>query len=74
VSIKSKTFSQVPVLTPVILATQRQRSGGSWFEASLGKQFTDPISKNPSPKRGGGIAQGVIPEFKPQFLKKKKKV
>jgi hypothetical protein len=27
----------------------------------------DPISKNPSQKRAGGVAQGVGPEFKPQY-------
>jgi hypothetical protein len=32
--------------------------------------------KNPSKKkkkRAGGVAQGIGPEFKPQYLKKKKK-
>jgi hypothetical protein len=33
----------------------------------------DPISKNPSQKRAGGVAQCVNPEFKPQYQKKKKK-
>jgi hypothetical protein len=33
----------------------------------------DPISKNPSQKRSGGMAQGVGPEFKPQYRKKKRK-
>jgi hypothetical protein len=32
-------------LTPVILATQRQRSGGSWFKASPGKWFMSPYLK-----------------------------
>jgi hypothetical protein len=31
------------------------------------------LEKNPSQKRAGGIAQGVGPEFKPQYLKKKPK-
>jgi hypothetical protein len=31
------------------------------------------LEKNPSLKRAGGVAQGVGPEFKPQYLKKKKK-
>jgi hypothetical protein len=34
----------------------------------------DPISKNPSQKRAGGVVQGVIPEFKLQYHKKKKKM
>jgi hypothetical protein len=33
----------------------------------------DPISKTPIKKRAGGVAQGVGPEFKPQYHKKKKK-
>jgi hypothetical protein len=37
-------------LTPVILATWRQRSGGLRFKVSPGKQFADPISKKPSQK------------------------
>jgi hypothetical protein len=28
---------------------------------------------SPSQKRAGGVAQGVGPEFKPQYRKKKKK-
>jgi hypothetical protein len=31
----------------------------------------DPISKNPSQKRASGVAQGVGPEFKPQYWEKK---
>jgi hypothetical protein len=29
----------------------------------------DPISKNPSQNRAGGVARGVGPEFKPQYCK-----
>jgi hypothetical protein len=29
--------------------------------------------KNPSKNRASGVAQGEVPEFKPQYLKKKKK-
>jgi hypothetical protein len=29
------------------------------------KSLRDPISKNPTQKRTGGVAQGVGPEFKP---------
>jgi hypothetical protein len=32
----------------------------------------DPISKNPSQKRAGGMVQGVGPEFESQYHKKKK--
>jgi hypothetical protein len=62
-------------LTPVILATQEveiRRNSGSkptWANSSR-----DPILKNTSPERAGGVAQGVGPEFKYQYCKKKKKV
>jgi hypothetical protein len=36
------------------------------FEAS-------PTTKKASQKRDGGVAQGVDPEFKPQYCKKKKR-
>jgi hypothetical protein len=61
-------------LTPVILATQEveiRRNSGSkptWANSSR-----DPILKNTSPERAGGVAQGVGPEFKYQYCKKKKK-
>jgi hypothetical protein len=32
-----------------------------------------PYQNNPSQKSVGGMAQGVGPEFKPQYRKKKKK-
>jgi hypothetical protein len=33
----------------------------------------DPISKIPSQKRADEVAQGICPEFKPQYRKKKRK-
>jgi hypothetical protein len=33
----------------------------------------DPILKNPITKKGGGVAQGVGPEFKSQYFKKQNK-
>jgi hypothetical protein len=32
------------------------------------------LKKNSSQKRAGGVAQGVDPEFKPQYQKKKEKL
>jgi hypothetical protein len=32
----------------------------------------DPILKNPSQKRAGGVTQDVGPEFKPQYCEKKR--
>jgi hypothetical protein len=37
-----------------------------------GNSLRDPILKKPSQKRAGGVAQGVSPEFKPLYCKKKK--
>jgi hypothetical protein len=33
----------------------------------------NPILKNPSQKRAGGVAQDVGPKYKPQYHRKKKK-
>jgi hypothetical protein len=33
----------------------------------------DPISKISTTKRAGRVVQGEVPEFKPQYKKKKKK-
>jgi hypothetical protein len=41
-----------------------------WFQIKNLKRLS---RKNPSQKIAGGVAQGVGPEFKPQYLKKKKK-
>jgi hypothetical protein len=45
-----------------------------WFKASLGKWFKKPYLEKNHQKRAGGVAQGVGPEFKPQYQKKKKTV
>jgi hypothetical protein len=51
-----------------------QRSVGLQFKASLGKQFHKTLSRKTLHKnRTGGVAQGKVPEFKPQYCKKKKK-
>jgi hypothetical protein len=43
-----------------------------WLEASPGKYFARPCLKKHNTKRAGGIAQGVGPEFKPQYHKNKR--
>jgi hypothetical protein len=46
------------------------------LDRSLPRQIVtrDPIWKKPfTKKRAGGVAQGVGPDFKPQYAKKKKK-
>jgi hypothetical protein len=42
---------------PVILATQRQRSGGLWFEASQGKQFERPYLKKKKKNHKNGLVE-----------------
>jgi hypothetical protein len=57
---------------PIILATQEAEirriavQNQPWANSSR-----DPVSKTPSQKRDGGVAQGVGSEFKPQYHKKK---
>jgi hypothetical protein len=52
-------------------------SGGRYPEdhskPARANSLRHPISKKPIKKRAGEVAQGVGPEFKPQFCKKKKK-
>jgi hypothetical protein len=59
----------VLVAQPIILATQSQRSGGSQFKASLGKQFLRPYREKPYHKK---LAQGEGPEFKKNKIITKK--
>jgi hypothetical protein len=45
------------------------------LEPAQANSSQDPISKkNPSQKRAGGVAQGVGPEFKPQYQKNNLKI
>jgi hypothetical protein len=55
-------------LTPIILATWRQRSGGWQFKASPRQIVQETLLKKTSNKnRVGGVAQGVRPESKPEL-------
>jgi hypothetical protein len=48
---------------------------GSPFETGPGKVYEIHLEKKIiTRKRGGGLAQGIGPEFKPQYCKKKKKL
>jgi hypothetical protein len=51
-----------------------QRSGGSWFKASLGTNSSARpyLKKTLHKNKAGGVVQGEGPEFKPQYHKKKK--
>jgi hypothetical protein len=62
---------------PVVYSCNPGYSGGRHQEACGLKpawkhSSRDPILKNPSQKWAGGTAQGVDPEFKPQYCKEKK--
>jgi hypothetical protein len=51
---------------PIILATQEAEIGRIMVQSQhQANSSKDPILKNPSQKRAGGMAQGVAPEFKP---------
>jgi hypothetical protein len=67
-----------PGWAPVAHAYNPSYSGGRDQEDHhsnpiLANSSQDPISKISNTKRGGGVAQGVGPEFKLQYHKKKKK-
>jgi hypothetical protein len=59
---------------PVILTTQKAGIRKIMVQSQPRQVVPrDPSLKNPSQKRAGGVSQGVGPEFKTQYLKKKKK-
>jgi hypothetical protein len=58
---------------PVILATQEAEIRRIMVQSQHGLIVQENLSrKNPSQKRAGGVTQGIGPEFKPQYYKKKK--
>jgi hypothetical protein len=60
--------------TPVILASQETEiSRIHSSKPARTNTSQDPMLKILNTKRAGGVAQGVDPEFKPQYRKKKKK-
>jgi hypothetical protein len=67
-----KISSQVWWLTPVILATQETKIRIDIQSQSGQMDFKTLSWKNPSQKKSGGMAEGVVPEFKLQHHKKKK--
>jgi hypothetical protein len=65
-------LSQAPWVTLVSLATQEAEIRRTEVWSQPGRIIRETLSqKYPSQKRAGGVAQGVGPEFKPQFHKKK---
>jgi hypothetical protein len=59
---------------PVILAPQEAEIRRIMVGSQPRQIIRETLSqKTPTQKRGGGVVQGVGPEFKPQYCKKKKK-
>jgi hypothetical protein len=62
-------------LTPVILATQESKMRRTVVQSQPGQIVHETyLTKNPSQKRAGRVAQGVGTEFKSQYHQKKKKI
>jgi hypothetical protein len=60
---------------PIILATQEAEIRRIEVQSQCGEIVCKTLSrKNLSQKRSSGVAQGVGLEFKPQTVKKKKKI
>jgi hypothetical protein len=60
------------MLMPVILATQEAEIRRIVVRSQVGQIVPrEPILKNPSQNKAGGVTQSVGPEFKPQYHKKK---
>jgi hypothetical protein len=58
---------------PVVLATQEAEIKKIIVHSQPGQIVLEVLfQKTPSQKRAGGVAQGLGPEFKPQYCKKKK--
>jgi hypothetical protein len=51
-----------------------QEGHGLKEKPAQGNSSRDPLSKIPITKKAGGVAQGEGPEFKSQYLKKKKHI
>jgi hypothetical protein len=76
---KKATIKHIPVQVPALYAYNPRDSRGrdqedhsskpAWANNLLNPILTTPITK----KRAGGVAQGVGPEFKPQYCSKKPK-
>jgi hypothetical protein len=61
-------------LTSVILGTQKAEIKRIMVQSQPRQIVFETLSwKNPSQKKASGVAQGVGPEFKPQYHQKKKK-
>jgi hypothetical protein len=65
----SLKISEHQWLTPVILATQEAEIRRIWSQP--GQTVCETLAcKNLSQKKAAGVAQGIGPEFKPQYHKK----
>jgi hypothetical protein len=58
---------------PIILATQEAEIRRITVQSQPRQIICETLSQKPITKRNGGVAQGVGPEFKPQYSKKKER-
>jgi hypothetical protein len=58
-------------LTSIILATQKTENTRLMVQSQPGQIACKTLEKPHHKRRAGGVAQGVCPKFKPQYLKKK---
>jgi hypothetical protein len=73
---KSEIFHEAGYrwLLPTILAAQEAEIRRTEVQSQPRQIVLKTLSqKNPSQKRAGGVAQGLGPEFKPQYHQKKKR-
>jgi hypothetical protein len=73
---KSKWGAERQWFTPVILATQEAEIRRIMVQSQPGQKVHKTLSWKKfctKKKRGGGVVQDVVPEFKPQYHKKEEK-
>jgi hypothetical protein len=70
--LKKHNSCQAPVAMSIILATEGQRSGGSWFEASPASSLRNRISRKPITKKGWCRPRVLAPVLQKQKKKNPK--
>jgi hypothetical protein len=68
--LSNRIMSQAPVAHPSYSGSESRRTSAQG-QYGQKKKKQNPISKICNTKRAGGVAQGVGPEFKPQYCKNK---
>jgi hypothetical protein len=68
-----KLFAGCQWLMPIILATREAEIRRVVVRSKPGQTVQETLTQKNSQKRPGRVAQGVGPELKPQYHKKKQK-